>query len=135
VIGDLLRWLHEYDVDIEEANITPKALVEMITLIDEGVISGKIAKTVLPEILRTGKSPREIVEKEALMRLASPQEIEGVVNQVFAENPQAVQDALVEEKAIHYLVGQVMKATGGKADPQLTNQIVRERMKEARPGG
>jgi len=75
------------------------------------------------------------VEKEALMRLASPQEIEGVVNQVFAENPQAVQDALVEEKAIHYLVGQVMKATGGKADPQLTNQIVRERMKEARPGG
>jgi aspartyl-tRNA(Asn)/glutamyl-tRNA(Gln) amidotransferase subunit B len=134
VIGDLLRWLHEYDVDIEEANITPKALVEMITLIDEGVISGKIAKTVLPEILRTGKSPREIVEKKALMRLASPQEIEGVVNQVFAENPQAVQDALVEEKAIHYLVGQVMRATGGKADPQLTNQIVRERMKEARPG-
>jgi aspartyl-tRNA(Asn)/glutamyl-tRNA(Gln) amidotransferase subunit B len=130
VIGDLLRWLHEGDLGIDASKITPKALVGMITLIDEGVISGKIAKKVLPEIVRTGRPPLEIVEEKDLLRMGSPKEIEGVVNRVFTENPKAVQDALAEEKAIHYLVGQVMKATRGRADPELTNQIVKEKLEQ-----
>lgn len=130
VIGDLLRWLHQDGLGIEASKITSKTLVAMIVLIDEGVISGKIAKRILPEIIRTGKSPREIVEEKDLLRMGSPQEIEGVVNHVFKENPGAVQDALVEEKAIHYLVGQVMKATRGRADPELTNQIVKEKLEK-----
>lgn len=130
VIGDLLRWLHEDDLGIDASKITPKALVGMITLIDEGVISGKIAKKVLPEIVRTGRPPREIVEEKDLLRMGSPKEIEGVVNHVFKENPKAVQDALVEEKAIHYLVGQVMKVTRGRADPELTNKIVKKKLEQ-----
>jgi aspartyl-tRNA(Asn)/glutamyl-tRNA(Gln) amidotransferase subunit B len=128
VIGDLLRWLHEDELEIEASKITPKTLVAMIKLIDEGVISGKIAKRILPEMIRTGKKPREIVEEKDLLRLGSPKEIEGVVNRVFKENPGAVQDALLEEKAIHYLVGQVMKVTRGRADPELTNKIVKEKL-------
>ncbi len=130
VIGDLLRWLHEDDLGIDASKITPKALVGMIALIDEGVISGKIAKKVLPEIVRTGRPPREIVEEKDLLRMGSPKEIKGVVNRVFTEHPKAVQDALVEEKAIHYLVGQVMKVTRGRADPELTNKIVKEKLEQ-----
>jgi aspartyl-tRNA(Asn)/glutamyl-tRNA(Gln) amidotransferase subunit B len=130
VIGDLLRWLHEDDLGIDASKITPKTLVGMITLIDEGVISGKIAKKVLPELVRTGRPPREIVEEKDLLRMGSPKEIDGVVHRVFTEHPKAVQDALADEKAIHYLVGQVMKATRGRADPELTNQIVKERLEQ-----
>jgi len=133
VMGDLLRWLHEEDIGIEEAKITPKALVEMLNLIDEGVISGKIAKKILPEVIKTGKAPREVVEEKNLIRLASFKEVERIVNNVFKENPKAVQDALIEEKAAHYLVGQVMRATKGKADPELTNRIVKDKLRRLRP--
>ena len=130
VIGDLLRWLHEDEWGIEASKITSKMLVSMIALIDEGVISGKIAKRILPEIIRTGKSPQEIVEEKGLLIIGSLQEIEDVVNHVFKENSEAVQDALLEDKAIHYLVGQVMKATRGRADPELTNQIVKVKLEK-----
>jgi aspartyl-tRNA(Asn)/glutamyl-tRNA(Gln) amidotransferase subunit B len=135
VIGDLLRWLHEDDVGIDESKITPKTLVEMIRLIDEGVISGKIAKTILPDLMRSGRSPRDVVAEKQLLRLGSPQDIEGVVSRVFQDHPQAVQDALAEAKAIHYLVGQVMRATRGRADPELTHQIVKEKLAERGEAG
>lgn len=128
VIGDLLRWLHEDDIDIDEAKITPTTLVELLQLIDDGVISGKIAKTVLPDLLRTGRSPRAIVAEKQLLRMGSPQAIAAVVAHVFQDHPKAVQDARTEAKAIHYLVGQVMRATRGRADPELTHQIVQKKL-------
>jgi aspartyl-tRNA(Asn)/glutamyl-tRNA(Gln) amidotransferase subunit B len=130
IMTDLQRWLHEKNVEIFESRITPQTLVSMIRLIDDGTISGKIAKRVLPEMMRTGKPPKEIVEEKGLLKISSRQEIEQLADKVLEHNPQAVKDALVDEKAVHYLVGQLMKLSKGKADPQLSNGIMKEKLKE-----
>jgi aspartyl-tRNA(Asn)/glutamyl-tRNA(Gln) amidotransferase subunit B len=129
IMTDLQRWLHEKNVEISKSKITPQALVSMIRLIDKGIISGKIAKRVLPELIITGKSPEEIVEEQQLLRISSRREIEKLADKVLENNPQAVKDALVDEKAVHYLVGQLMKLSKGKADPQLSNEIMKEKLK------
>jgi len=129
MMSDLLRYLYENNLELSESKITPGHLVEMIRLIDEGVISGKIGKRILPKIVLTGRQPLQIVEEEGLIKIASRKLLEKMVNEVFIENPRAVEDALIDEKATHFLVGQLMKATRGKADPQLANQIIHERIK------
>jgi aspartyl-tRNA(Asn)/glutamyl-tRNA(Gln) amidotransferase subunit B len=129
IMTDLQRWLHEKNVEISKSKITPQALVSMIRLIDKGIISGKIAKRVLPELIITGKSPEEIVEEQQLLRISSRREIEKLADKVLENNPQAVKDALVDKKAVHYLVGQLMKLSKGKADPQLSNEIMKEKLK------
>jgi len=128
MMSDLLRSLYEHNLELSEAKITPEHLVEMIRLIDEGVISGKIGKRILPKMVLTGKRPGEIVKEEGLVKITSRKLLEELVDQVFRENPKAVRDALQNEKAIHYLIGQLMRKTRGKADPQLTNQIIREKL-------
>ena len=101
----------------------------MLKLIDDGIISGKIAKNVLQEMVRTGKHPEEIVKERGLTRISDKEEISIVIDAVFAEFPKAVQDALADDTAINYLVGQVMRKTKGRADPQLTNQLIQARLK------
>ncbi len=132
VMTDLLRSLHEQNIEIGESKITPRNLIGMIKLIDNGTISGKIAKRVLPEVVKTGKPSDEVVEEMGLIRIASRRKVEEVAEQVFKEYPQAVQDALTDEKAVNFLVGQVMRLTEGRADPQLTNQVIRYKLKGLR---
>ncbi len=129
MMSDMLRYLYENNLELEESKITPRKLVDMIRLIDEGVISGKIAKMVLPEIIVTGKDPREIVKSRGLMKITDRRFLGEVIDKVFRENPKAVDDALKDEKAVHFLVGQLMKETGGKADPALANEMIRERIR------
>jgi len=128
MMSDLLRCLYENNLEFPESKITPEHLVEMIKLIDEGVISGKIGKRILPEIVLTGRRPWQIIEENGLVKIVSREALEKAVNIVFKENPKAVKDALIDENAVHFLVGQLMKATKGKADPQLANQIIRKRL-------
>jgi aspartyl-tRNA(Asn)/glutamyl-tRNA(Gln) amidotransferase subunit B len=128
IMSDLIRRLNDYDLELSEAKITPKLLVEMIRLIDEGVISGKIAKRILPEIVKTGRTPNQIVEEQGLTKITSRESLEKIVEQIFAENQKAVADALKDEKNVHFLIGKLMKATNGQADPQLTHQIIREKL-------
>jgi aspartyl-tRNA(Asn)/glutamyl-tRNA(Gln) amidotransferase subunit B len=128
ILSDVLRRLHEENLEIDEAKITPQIFVEMIKLIDDGTISGKIAKSILPEMIRTGKSPKDIALKKNMIRISSYAEIEKVTEQVFNEHPQAVHDALIDNKALHYLVGQLMKITKGRADPKLANLIIRKKL-------
>jgi aspartyl-tRNA(Asn)/glutamyl-tRNA(Gln) amidotransferase subunit B len=128
IMSDLLRYLYENNLELWESKITPQKLVEMIHLIDEEVISGKIAKKILPEIIVTGRKPREIVEEKGLIKIVDREFLGKIIDSVFAENPKAVEDALLDEKASHFLIGQIMKATKGKADPVLANQIVREKL-------
>jgi aspartyl-tRNA(Asn)/glutamyl-tRNA(Gln) amidotransferase subunit B len=134
MMSDLLRYLYENNLELRESKITPEKLVEMIRLIDEGVISGKIAKRILPKVIVTGESPREIVEKEGMMKISDREFLEGLITKIFAENPKAVRDALVDEKAAHYLIGQLMKATRGKADPVLSSRMIMERLNKLRKG-
>ena len=132
MMGDLLRRLYEESMEIGESKITPKHLTDMIRLIDEGVISGKIAKSVLPKIIKTGKGPAKIVREERLFLISSEEELEELAERVFRDNRKAVRDALSDENAVNYLVGQLMGLTKGRADPQLANKVIREKLSKVR---
>jgi aspartyl-tRNA(Asn)/glutamyl-tRNA(Gln) amidotransferase subunit B len=124
VMTDFLRWLREEDLEISTSRVTPEKLVGMIKLINAGTISGKIGKTVLREMMKTGKTAEDIVLKKGLTQITSESEISRLVDQVFKKHAKAVMDALEDENAIHFLVGQLMKVTKGKADPALTNSVI-----------
>ncbi len=128
MMSDLLRNLYENNLELTESKITPEHLVEMIRLIEEGVISGKIGKKILPEIVLTGKRSSQIIKENGLVKIASREALKDAVEKVFREHPKAVKDALTDENAVHYLVGQLMRATKGKADPQLANQMICEKL-------
>ncbi|MBS7607477.1 MAG: Asp-tRNA(Asn)/Glu-tRNA(Gln) amidotransferase subunit GatB [Candidatus Bathyarchaeia archaeon] len=132
MMSDLLRYLYENNLELYESRITPQMLTEMIRLIDEGVISGKIAKKILPEMIISGKNPKTIIEEKGLVKISDERLLNELVDKVFMENPKAVEDALIDDKAVHYLIGQVMKLTRGKADPELTNKIVKEKLRKIR---
>lgn len=132
LMTDFLRYIHEYDLEVATVKIAPEHLVSMLRLIESGVISGKIAKAVLREMIRTGKFPESIVREKGLTRIVDRAELEKVADHVFKENPKAVEDALRDEKAVHFLVGQLMKATRGRADPQIANEIVLNKLKKMR---
>ncbi|NPV54840.1 MAG: Asp-tRNA(Asn)/Glu-tRNA(Gln) amidotransferase subunit GatB [Firmicutes bacterium] len=129
IMGELSRLMNESGKDISEVLITPEGLVEMLELIDDGVITGKIAKTVFEEMFRTGKAAREVVEEKGLVQIADESQLLGVIDQVIAENPGPVADvASGKDKAITFLVGQVMRKTRGRANPQVATRLLRERL-------
>jgi len=130
MMGDLLRYLYENNLELYESKITPRNLVEMIQLIDDGVISGKIAKKILPEMILTGRNPREIVEAKGLIKIIDHRFLNKMIEKVFDANKRAVEDAFTNEKTVHFLIGELMKATKGRADPTLANELVRERLKQ-----
>jgi aspartyl-tRNA(Asn)/glutamyl-tRNA(Gln) amidotransferase subunit B len=130
IMGDLLRFTYEFDMEVSESKITPNNLVEMLGLIDKGIISGKIGKIILPEMVQTGKPPSQIMSEKKLAKISDIIGLGKVVEEVFKENKKAVNDAKTDEKAIHFLVGQLMRKTRGQADPELANQIVRRRLSE-----
>lgn len=130
IMGDLLRNLNELDIELSESKITPQKLVSMIKLIDRGVISGKLAKIIIKDIVRTGMDPATLVEEKHLKKITSTETISSVIEEVFEEFPGAVKDALKDEKAVNYLVGQVMRKTSGKADPDILNKLLKKRLEK-----
>lgn len=130
LMGDVLQVLYSLELEINQSKITPERFVEMLTLIDQGTISGKIAKKILWEMFKTGKSAAVLVKEHGMVRISDVDELKGFVSKVFAENADAVRDALTDEKAIHFLVGQLMALTRGRADPELANQLIREELKK-----
>jgi len=125
IMGDLLGYLNANNLEFSQVKVTGRGLGEMIGLIEKGTISGKIAKTVFREMLETGKSPQSIVEEKGLVQINDEGAIKAVVEKVVANNPQSVADFKAgKEKAIGFLVGQVMKETKGKANPGLVNKLI-----------
>jgi len=129
IVGDLLSYLYDMGLELRETKLTPGHMVGILRLIDDGTISGKIGKEVLKEIIITGEAPENIVKARGLVRISDREYLERLTERVFEENPKAVSDALKDEKAIRFLVGQLMKLTDGKADPQLANILVTNRLK------
>ncbi|MBS7625807.1 Asp-tRNA(Asn)/Glu-tRNA(Gln) amidotransferase subunit GatB [Candidatus Bathyarchaeota archaeon] len=129
IVGDLLSYLYDMGLELRETKLTPQHMVGMLRLIDDGTISGKIGKEVLKEIMVTGEAPENVVKARGLIRISDREYLERLTDRVFEENPKAVKDALKDEKAVRFLVGQLMKLTEGKADPQLANILVRNRLK------
>jgi len=132
IMGDLLRFYKDSNVDLKDlsgSTVKPKTLADMITLVEKGTISGKIAKTVMEEMCKTGKTPSAIIEEKGLVQISNVDEIEKIVARVIEENPKTV-DQYRQGKTgnLGFFVGQVMKATGGRANPQTVNDILKKRL-------
>ncbi|MFW6035099.1 MAG: Asp-tRNA(Asn)/Glu-tRNA(Gln) amidotransferase subunit GatB [Halothermotrichaceae bacterium] len=129
IMGDFLRLVKEEDIAVDETRLTGKLLGKMLNLMDNGTISSKIAKTVFEEMFRTGKDPEVIVEEKGLKQISDKDKLAEVVEGVIADNLKAVEDIKNgKDQAVGYLVGQVMKETRGKANPQMVNQMLREKI-------
>jgi aspartyl-tRNA(Asn)/glutamyl-tRNA(Gln) amidotransferase subunit B len=127
IMGDLLGYLNAGSLELADVKITGRGLGEMIALIENGTISTKIAKTVFKALLETGKDPKQIVEEQGLVQISDEGAIKAVVDQIVDSNPQSVADFKAgKEKAVGFLVGQVMKETKGKANPGLVNKLIIE---------
>jgi aspartyl-tRNA(Asn)/glutamyl-tRNA(Gln) amidotransferase subunit B len=125
IMGDLLGYINANGLEPSDAKITGKGLGGMIGLIEKGTISGKIAKTVFKTMMETGKEPQQIVEEQGLVQISDEGAIKAIVESVVAANPQSVADFKAgKEKAIGFLVGQVMKESKGKANPGLANKLI-----------
>jgi aspartyl-tRNA(Asn)/glutamyl-tRNA(Gln) amidotransferase subunit B len=130
LMGDFLRELNNQGVEVDQSPIGPGHVAGMLKLIDEGVISGKIAKTVFEEMYKTGLQAQEIVEKQGLTQIADEGELENLVEAVMAQNPDEVEAYRGgKEKLLGFFVGQVMKSSRGKANPGLTNKILMEKLR------
>jgi len=129
LLGDFARLLNAANMEIEDALVKPDHIDEMLDMIDGGIISGKIAKTVFEGMFQTGKSARQIVEEAGLTQISASDELAAVVERVLAANAKAVRDyESGKEGALRFLVGQVMRETRGRANPDLVNQILREKL-------
>jgi aspartyl-tRNA(Asn)/glutamyl-tRNA(Gln) amidotransferase subunit B len=126
VMGALTAKMNEHGVGIEEVPLTPEALAELIRLIDAGTISGPVTRDVFEKMYRTGTSAAEIVEREGLSRIDDEAAIRSAVQAVLDANPAAVAQVRAgKQQTLGFLVGQVMKATRGKANPALVNDLLR----------
>jgi aspartyl-tRNA(Asn)/glutamyl-tRNA(Gln) amidotransferase subunit B len=127
VMGDVLRFLNEEKRDIRDCHILPGSLAEMILLIEEGAISGKMAKDVIEDMYKTGKGPKQIIEEKGLVQITDEEALKKAIGEVIAANPgQLEQYREGKEKLFGFFVGQVMKATKGKANPTLVNEILKK---------
>ena len=124
VINELFGRLKKDDCDISESPVTPAQLGGIIDLISKGEISGKIAKDVFEIVYSEGGEPTQIVESRGLKQVTDTGAIEAAVDQVIADNPAQVEKAKANPKLAGWFVGQVMKATGGKANPKVVNELV-----------
>ncbi len=124
VINELFGRLKKEDHDITESPVSPAQLGAILDLIAKGDISGKIAKDLFEIVYTEGGDPAEIVEARGMKQVTDTGAIEAVVDEIIAANPAQVEKAKANPKLAGWFVGQVMKATGGKANPQAVNEIV-----------
>ena len=130
VTGDIAAHVNANRLSIAELPLQPEQLAELVQLIDGGVISGKIAKDLLPDLLAQGGSPKAIVEAQGLGMISDPAAITAIVDQLLAAHPAEVEAFRGGKTKLQgFFVGQLMKQTGGKADPKLANQILIEKLK------
>jgi aspartyl-tRNA(Asn)/glutamyl-tRNA(Gln) amidotransferase subunit B len=129
IAGDLAAMLKEATVPINSCPLKPQGLGELVALVAQRIISGKMAKEVLREAFDTGKGPREIVDAKGLSQIADGSEIESVVDEVIADNPDAANDMREgKEQALKFLMGQVMKKTRGKANPEMASDLIKKKL-------
>jgi len=130
MMGDLLRGLKGDEKEVDQCRVTPKHLAEMLNMLKDGTISGKIAKDVFEEMYRTGDPPARIVKEKGWVQILDMGEIERVIEKVIQANPKLVEDYQKgKEKVFGFLVGEAMKESKGKANPKLVNELLRKKLK------
>ena len=130
VMGELFGQLNRSDIDIAESPVSAAQLGELLDLLADGTLSGRLAKEVFEKMFQSGQDAEAIVEAEGLRQVSDAGAIEALVDQIIADNPDKVAEAKAgRDRLISWFVGQVMQASKGKANPQLANQILRSKLK------
>ena len=128
VINELFGRLNKEGKAIDETPVSAGRLGAIIDLISAGTISGKIAKDIFEIVWTEGGEPAEIVEKRGLKQVTDTGAIEKAVDEIIAKNPDKVEQVKAKPTMLGWFVGQVLKATGGKANPQAVNEILRQKL-------
>lgn len=133
LMGDIMNYINTHNIQTKKLKelLPVEKLIAMLELIDNNTISGKIAKEILPEMISTGKEAAIIVSEKNLSQITDTTEIEKIIAEVIKEQPKVVEDVKNgKEKGLMFLIGQVMKKTRGKANPQIVNSLLKEKLKE-----
>ena len=129
ITGELFALLNEKNLEIIDSPISSNNLAKLISLIKNGTISGKLAKSIFEMMADGDKDPNKIVEEKGLKQQSDPKELEKIIDKVILENPQNVKSYKSgKDKLFGFFVGQVMKSSGGKANPQLVNEILKKKL-------
>lgn len=129
LMGEVSGYLNAESKELEQVALTPKGLASMINLIENGTISSKIAKTVFKELIENGGDAEQIVKDKGLVQISDEGTLLKIIAEVLDANPQSIEDFKNgKNKAVGFLVGQLMKATKGQANPQLVNQLLQQEL-------
>jgi aspartyl-tRNA(Asn)/glutamyl-tRNA(Gln) amidotransferase subunit B len=127
ILNELVREMKSAALDISASPVSAESLAEMIKMIEAGTISGKMAKDVLAEMYRTGKSTEEVVREMGGAQVSDETEIRAIVDNAIAANPKQLEQYRAGKTTLFgFFVGQVMKSSGGRANPQVVNKILKE---------
>ena len=133
MLGEMARLLNLSGESVSDVKIPPARLAELQTMVDDGALSATMAKTVFEKMFETGRAPGEIAESEGLTQISDESAVESAVADAIAANPDAARDYLDgKRQAMGFLIGQVMKATRGKANPRIASRIAREKLEAMR---
>lgn len=129
LMGEVNAYMNDNEKDLDQIGLTPESLAEMIGLIEDGTISSKQAKKVFKALADKGGSAKEVVEAEGLVQLSDPAQLLPLITEILDNNQQSIDDYKAgKKKATGFLVGQIMKATKGQANPQIVNQLLTEEL-------
>ena len=129
IMGDVLKVINEKKIGIENFSVQPEAIAELINIINDGTINGKIGKDIFQEMLKENKSPSEIVKEKNLMQITDLSEIENIISSILEKNSDEIKQYLDgKEKVFGFFVGQVMRETKGKANPKLVNKVLKDKL-------
>lgn len=127
MMGDFSRLLNQHNQEIGESRLTPEHLVQMLQAVDQGTISGKMAKTVFEEMFVSGQSPQAVIKDKGLVQISDAATLAPLIEEIVKGNPKVVEDYKSGKgKASGFFIGQIMKATKGQANPALVNQLLQE---------
>jgi aspartyl-tRNA(Asn)/glutamyl-tRNA(Gln) amidotransferase subunit B len=129
VMGELMRELNNAGTDISASPVTPERLVNLLQMVDKGTISLKVAREIFPELYSSGKTPEQIVQEKGLTQLSDEGALVKIVDEVLSKHPaQVAQFKEGKQQVLGFLVGQVMKASGGKANPGKVNELLKKKL-------
>ena len=130
---EVLKHMNDQKISITDFPVSAQNLGKLIKMINESIISGKIAKDIFPEMLSSNSDPAEIVKEKNLVQLTDTAEIERVIDRILNANPKQVEEFLSgKDKVTGFFVGQIMKETKGKANPAIVNELLKNKLESLR---
>lgn len=129
LMGEVSAYLNSEKLELHETNLTPKNLADMINLINDGTISSKMAKKVFRELIKNGGDAENVVKENGWVQLSDPAKLSPIINEILDKNTQSIEDFKNgKDRAVGFLVGQIMKATKGQANPGVVNKLLQEEL-------